>query len=106
MFLKVIKMDRLENLKILNFRAIEMIEKPNDESSILNRSELVWLMYQLISIYYDHNNDLALKLDLQKKPIGMFKILFDLMVDIDESDRTEYLTLIHDYLARLDKPLF
>jgi len=57
-------------------------------------------MYQLISIYYDHNNDLALKLDLQHKPLAMFQIIFEMMFDVDESDRTEYLTLIHDYLAR------
>lgn len=71
---------------------------PNDE--LLNRSELVWLMCSLTSIYYDHNNDLALKLDLQHKPLAMFEIAFYMMIDIDESDRTEYLTLIHDYLAR------
>lgn len=80
-------MDQIDKQKLLN-----------DET--INRGELVWLMNQLISIFYDHSNDLALKLDLQDKPWEMFRIIFELMVDVDESDRTEYLTLIHDYLAR------
>lgn len=80
--------------------ALDMIEMKNVQFNV-NRGELVWLMSQLVSAYYDHNNDLALKLDLQCKPVAMFQILFTLMVNIDESDRTEYLTLVHDYLARL-----
>ena len=78
-------------------------EKKSPFEELLNRTELIWLMYQLISIYYDHNQDLALKLDLQQKPLGMFEIVFKMMSnEVDESDRTEYLTLIHDYLARYE----
>src|SRR5579883_2111055 len=84
--------------------ALEIIEKKKIGYSLTRtqRGELVWLMNQLVSMYYDQNNELALKLDLTRKPVGMFQILFALMVDIDESDRTEYLTLVHDYLARLE----
>lgn len=72
----------------------------NDEDRELNRKELVWLMYQLIAIYFDNNQDLALKLDLKQKPLTTFVIIFELMCDNELSERTEYLSLVHEYLAR------
>lgn len=81
-----------------------MIKKVNvtDDQQLINRSEFVWLMHQIISIYFDNNHDLALKLNLVYKPLTTFMIVFDLMVDSDDSDKTEYLTLVHDYLARFE----
>ena len=60
--------------------------------------ETVWLMYQLISIFYD-NSETDSRYE-QYKPIKPFVILFDCMFDHSKSDRIDYISSIHEYLAK------
>ncbi|RNA38515.1 calcineurin-binding cabin-1 isoform X1 [Brachionus plicatilis] len=71
------------------------------ESENIRTRESIWLMNQIMSIYFDSSNDLAIKLDIKAKPLKAFFILFDIIEKKNSKLNTaEYLLFIHEYLAR------
>ena len=56
-------------------------------------------MYQLVSIFFD-NNDFSFKFEVQFKPLKAFMIIFDCMISSSKSDRVDYISTIHEYLAK------
>lgn len=61
--------------------------------------ETVWLMYQLILIFFD-NNDFSFKFSTQFKPLKTFMIIFDSMLNNPKSERIEFVQSAHEYLAK------
>lgn len=71
------------------------------ESENIICRETIWLMNQIISIYFDASNDLALKLDLKVKPLKAFFLFFDIIEKRNSKLNTaEFIMLVHEYLAR------
>jgi hypothetical protein len=59
--------------------------------------ETIWLMYKLISLFFE-NAKYTFKCDF--KPIKAFIIIYDLTCSNDEFEKFEYLSSVHDYLAK------
>ncbi|CAF0778497.1 unnamed protein product [Brachionus calyciflorus] len=79
---------------------LDFDEEIEQKNTILK--ETLWLMNQIVSIYFDSSNDLALKLDIKIKPLKAFMILFDITEknsDLKENI-SEFLISVHEYLAR------
>jgi hypothetical protein len=53
-------------------------------------------MYQLITIFFDNEQ---FKFEVQFKPIKSFIIIFNLMNN-SNNEKIEYISLVHDYLAK------
>ena len=69
-----------------------------DEVSLKIKQDLIWILHKIISIYFDHS-ELVSKFDIETRPMRAFMITFDLLPQCAEN-KTEYLSLVHEYLAK------
>lgn len=62
--------------------------------------DIVWMMYQLISMFFD-NHEANLKYFIEKfRPVKVFMIIFYCMSNNTKLERIRYISLAHAYLAK------
>ena len=69
------------------------------ESTIV-RQENVWLMYQLIFIFYESSSHVIKSQCAQFKPISPFMIIYENMSSHGKRERIKFIAIAHEYLAR------
>lgn len=72
----------------------------SNQNDQLVLQESVWLMSQIITIFFDNNEANLKYYELDFKPSKALKIVFECMAQNTKRDKITYLVLIHKYLAK------
>lgn len=72
----------------------------SNQTDQLVLQETIWLMSQLISIFFDNTEANAKYFELEYKPTKSFKIVFECMVNNSKKEKITYISLIHKYLSK------
>ena len=63
--------------------------------------DVVWLMYQLVLIFFENQEVNALYFQQTFRPLKVFFIIFECMASCNSKfERVKYLSLVHNYLAK------
>jgi hypothetical protein len=62
--------------------------------------DIVWLMYQLINMFFESQETNIKYFEQPFRPINTFMITFECMIGNTKSEKVCYLLLVHEYLAK------
>lgn len=72
----------------------------SNQNDQLVLQETVWLMSQILTIFFDNNESNLKYFEHEFKPSKAIKIIFECMVHNTKREKITYLILVHKYLAK------
>ena len=88
------------NTQTSSTRSSSASNSGSNQNDQLALQETIWLMSQLMSIYFDSNETNPKFFEVDFKPTKTFKIVFECMANNSKREKVTYISLVHQYLAK------